>query len=87
AQFYVRAKARAVLNEVVEKVKRIAQGAAMMTGATVQISNYELSYDNMITNETLSKRFTENLLQTKVKKVNPPKTSYGSIDMGNVSHV
>lgn len=87
AQFYVRAKARAVLNEVVEKVKRIAQGAAIMTGAAVQISNYELSYDNMITNKTLSNMFTENLLQTKVKKVNPPKTSYGSIDMGNVSHV
>src|SRR5699024_8898401 len=47
AQFYIRAEKREDLNEVVEKVKNIANGAASMTGATVDISNYELSYDNM----------------------------------------
>ncbi|GER67761.1 amidohydrolase [Weizmannia acidilactici] len=87
AQFYVRAKDRVYLNEVVEKVKNIAKGAAMMTGAKVHISNYELSYDNMVTNETLSNLFTKNLLTTKVKEVKKPRSSYGSIDMGNVSHV
>lgn len=87
AQFYVRAKDRHYLNEVVEKVKSIATGAAAMTGAKVQIENYELSYDNMITNETLSHLFTKNLLSTGVKEVKKAKGSYGSIDMGNVSHV
>jgi len=87
AQFYVRAKDRAYLNEVVEKVKNIAKGAALMTGAEVHISNYELSYDNMVTNETLSELFTKNLLTTGVKEVKKAKDSYGSIDMGNVSHV
>ena len=87
AQFYVRAKDRHYLNEVVEKVKNIAYGAAAMAGAEVQIENYELSYDNMITNETLSRLFTKNLLSTGVKEVKKAKDSYGSIDMGNVSHV
>lgn len=87
AQFYVRAKDRYYLNEVVEKVKSIAYGAAAMTGAEVQIENYELSYDNMMTNETLSQLFTKNLLSTGVKEVKKAKDSYGSIDMGNVSHV
>lgn len=87
AQFYVRAKDRAYLNEVVQKVKNIAQGASLMTGATVEISNYELSYDNMITNETLSESFTNNLLAVGVEKVHKAKQSYGSIDMGNVSQV
>ena len=87
AQFYVRAKERSYLNEVVQKVIRIAKGASSMTGAEVLIENYELSYDNMVTNQTLSNLFTENLLTTGVKKVNKAKDSYGSIDMGNVSHV
>ncbi|WP_010651808.1 M20 family metallopeptidase [Oceanobacillus massiliensis] len=87
AQFYVRAKNRSYLDEVVRKVKQIAEGAALMTGASLEISNYELSYDNMITNEALSKKFTENLKKTSSYPVLPAKDSYGSIDMGNVSQV
>ncbi|RSK29088.1 M20 family peptidase [Bacillus sp. HMF5848] len=85
AQFYVRAKDREYLNSVVEKVKQIAEGASLMTGAKLETENYELSYDNMVTNIVLSKAFTENLLQTGIKKVHSAKMSYGSIDMGNVS--
>ncbi|TWE06294.1 amidohydrolase [Neobacillus bataviensis] len=87
AQFYVRAKDRNYLNEVVQKVISIAEGASSMTGADVHIENYELSYDNMVTNQTLSQLFTSNLLTTGVKQVEKAKESYGSIDMGNVSHV
>lgn len=87
AQFYVRAKDRSYLNQIVEKVKNISQGAALMTGAELHISNYELSYDNMITNQTLSQLFTDNLLASGVKEVKKAKQTYGSIDMGNVSQV
>lgn len=87
AEFYIRAKERAYLNEVVEKVKNIAYGAASMTGATVEISNYELSYNNMVTNRKLSEAFTSNLQQVSNQPVGPAKLEYGSIDMGDVSHV
>ncbi|MBT2698678.1 M20 family metallopeptidase [Bacillus sp. ISL-40] len=87
AQFYVRAKDRTYLNEVVQKVINIAKGASLMTGAEVHIENYELSYDNMVTNQALSQLFTDNLLAAGVKQVKKAKDSYGSIDMGNVSHV
>lgn len=86
-QFYIRAKQRAYLDKVVEKVISIAQGAALMTGTTVEISNYELSYDDMITNQVLSDCFTKNLQQTSKLSINEAKQTYGSIDMGNVSHV
>lgn len=85
-QFYVRGKDRAYLNSTVEKVKNIAKGAAMVTGAELEISNYEPSYDNMITNQALSQAFTRNLLQAGVHEVKEPRTSFGSVDMGNVSH-
>jgi amidohydrolase len=87
AQFYIRAKDRHYLNDLVQKVINIAKGASSMTGAEVHIENYELSYDNMVTNQTLSQLFTSNLLTTGVKQVEKAKDSYGSIDMGNVSHV
>lgn len=87
AQFYVRASTRKNLNSVVEKVKNIAKGAALITGAELQISNYEISYDNMITNKTLSQTFNNNLRYVGVKDILPPRASYGSVDMGNVSNV
>lgn len=87
AQFYVRAAERDNLDQVVEKVKNIARGAALMTGAELKISNYEISYDNMNTNKVLSKTFSENLKFIGVTDINPPSSANGSIDMGNVSRV
>ncbi|AYC28513.1 M20 family metallopeptidase [Paenisporosarcina cavernae] len=87
AQFYLRAKDRSTLNGIRKKVELIASGAAAMTGANIETHPYELSYDNMKTNKTLSALFTKNLLTSGVKKVHPAKSSTGSIDMGNVSHV
>lgn len=87
AQFYIRANERQRVNEIVAKVNRIAEGAALMTGAKLEISNYELSYDNLITNQALSVTFNKNLEEITGKPINPPRGEYGSIDMGNVSHV
>lgn len=87
AQFYVRAGNKKYLAEVVEKVKNIAGGAALMTGASLEISNYEISYDDMKTNRTLSKAFTDNLKLAGVKDILPSRSDTGSIDMGNVSNV
>lgn len=87
AQFYVRAAKRQYLNEVVEKVKNVARGAALMTGAQLDISNYEISYDNMNTNKVLSKAFSNNLRHIGITDVRIQRSGYGSIDMGNVSKV
>lgn len=86
AQFYVRSKSRGYLNEVVEKIKSIAHAAADMTGARVEIRNYELSYDDMITNQVLSETFKKNLLSIGEKEVVDARGGLGSMDMGNVSH-
>lgn len=87
ARFYVRAKDRTYLNEVVKKIKDIANGAALITGSSVKIVNYEASYDNLITNHNLSKTFSKNLKEVGVTEILEARKSFGSIDMGNVSHV
>ncbi len=88
AQFYVRAEQRSYLNKLREKVINCANAAALATGARLETSFFELSYDDLRTNEILSSVFTENLMQLGVpgEKIYE-KGSGGSLDMGNVSHV
>ena len=87
ADFYFRASTKERVTEVVEKVKKIAEGAALMTGATLEMERYELPYDDLNTNETLSEMFNNNLRELGITDINPGKATGGSSDIGNVSHV
>ena len=87
AQFYVRAKTKTYLEDLVEKVKNCARGAALASGTELEITNYEASYDNLVTNSILSDIYCEKLKDMGVEDIKEPKESYGSLDMGNVSHV
>lgn len=88
AQFYVRAQHRSYLNELLEKVKNCAKAAALATGAKLETSFYEFSYDDLKTNEALSDIFTDNLVQLGISPDEiHEKGSGGSLDMGNVSQV
>ncbi|MFC3884535.1 M20 family metallopeptidase [Bacillus songklensis] len=89
AQFYVRASTRRYVNEVVKKVKACAEAAALATGARLEISNYEFSYDDMVTNEELSTVFNNNLIALGVSPgdIYEDEGDHGSLDMGNVSQV
>lgn len=86
AQFYFRAATKETLEDVVEKVKKIAEGAALMTGATLSMERYELPYDNLVTNENLSEAFNENLRMLGITEIKEKKSA-GSSDIGNVSHI
>ena len=87
AQFYIRAATKETLAVVKEKVLDIAKGAALMTGAALEVSNYELSYDDLKTNAPLSAAFNENLRSLGIADIEPPKRGAGSSDIGNVSNV
>ena len=65
--------------------ENIAEGAALMTGATLEMERYEFPNDNLVTNENLSEAFNENLRALGITEIKPPKSS-GSSDIGNVSH-
>lgn len=87
ADFYFRASTKERVTEVVEKVKKIAEGAALMTGATLEMERYELPYDDLNTNETLSEMFNSNLRELGITDIKEAKATGGSSDIGNVSHV
>ncbi|MFB5675732.1 M20 family metallopeptidase [Paenibacillus terreus] len=86
AQFYVRAATRKELNVLTKRVIQIAEGAALQAGCRLEVSNYETSYDEMVTNESLSKVFTANL---EGEGIEPALIhsggDHGSMDLGNVS--
>lgn len=85
AQFYFRASTKEILEDVLVKVKNIAQGAALMTGSNLEMTRYELPNDNLKTNKNLSEAFSENLRMLGIKDIYTAKDT-GSSDIGNVSH-
>lgn len=87
AQFYIRATHKSYLIDLVEKVKNCARAAALSTGATLEIRNYETSYDNMVHNEPLSENFVKHLESLGVNAIKTQKDGFGSLDAGNVSQV
>ncbi|TRM11075.1 M20 family metallopeptidase [Lentibacillus cibarius] len=87
ARFFIRAATRTTLNEVTEKVKGIANGAALATGATVQISAFQNEVDNFIINHQFDAVFKE-VIEGLGESVNmEERTAVGSTDAGNVSQV
>ncbi len=87
ARFYFRAADRSYLNQVVQKAKAAAEGAAMATGATVTVKPFELSNDNLVTNHVLADVYASHLQELGWEELDPPSDSRGSTDMGNVSQV
>ncbi len=85
--FYVRALDDDYLNELIERVKNCAAGAALATGARVEVE-LQSSTRSLRTNMRLAGAFRENLedLGWEFDEVDPTE-GIGGTDMGNVSHV
>jgi amidohydrolase len=87
AQFYVRSASREYTDELARKVTACAEAAGIATGCKLTVSNYEYSYDELRTNETLSDAFTANLIADGIAKEDIRiGHDNGSLDLGNVSH-
>lgn len=82
----IRASKRSYLNEVSEKVKNCARGAAIMTGTELEISNFENSYDDLIVNSTLKELAYKNFTEAGFDDFSDEAENPGSTDIGNVSY-
>lgn len=86
AKFYIRSASRTYTNELTAKVKKCAEGAALQSGCKLRMNHYELSYDELITNDALSDQFQKNLLEMGVPAEEIGEgQDHGSLDLGNVS--
>lgn len=87
-RFYVRAKQRLYLDEVLVKFYACAEAAAKATGCRVEFAKYEEDFDDMVNNLTLAKRARDYMVENLGSgPFECAPDHFGSIDMGNVSHV
>ena len=84
ARFYVRAAENAYRDELVEKLRRCAQGAALATGAQLTFKKVGHEYKAMRPNHHLAQAFRRNI-EALGYPVEEPKGGMGSTDMGDVS--
>ncbi|MDK7050368.1 M20 family metallopeptidase [Aerococcus sanguinicola] len=88
-RFYIRAKNRKTLDEVREKVKRIAEGAAHGTGAELKFGLFQNKVDDMIITESFDQLFFKQidwagLTADEIGEADSQ--AHGSSDVGNVSY-
>lgn len=85
--FFVRAGTQKYMYELVEKVRTIAEGAAQMTGATLEFSFPEDASWDMITNYTLARALDKNIRDVGLEMPDAKaEEGTGSTDWGNVSY-
>ncbi len=82
----IRVEDKEYFHEVVEKVKNAARGAALATGAKVNIKKFANTYVNMSNNLTLAETFKKNL-ETLAMPVESLSRRGVATDMGNVSEI
>jgi amidohydrolase len=88
ADFMLRAADRDYLRGVVEKVQKIAEGAALITGATLEIQPLYPFYEEVVPNQPLSKQFAQRSRDVGfVVEAPKSKGSGASTDLGNVSQI
>jgi amidohydrolase len=86
--FYVRAQTVSYMNELIEKVRRIAEGAALITGANVEFEVSGRPNYDMRTNYTMARCLKKHLdaLGLSMQDAKSEEGT-GSTDWGNVSYV
>jgi len=88
ALFYVRAAENEYRDELLERLRRCAEGAALTTGAKLSFNPVGLPYKAMRPNRVLGNAFVQNL-ESLGEPLNPPPADagMGSTDMGDVTQV
>lgn len=87
ARFYIRASTRKSCDEVTEKVKNVARGAALATGAKVNIIAFQNNVDDLLINKKFDDVFVDSMKLLGVEIASTPTRGLGSTDAGNISHV
>lgn len=83
-RFYFRAPRRAYLNDLLERAYNAARGAALATETEVEWHNFELSFDELLPNDT-AETMMEGIYDELGIAYGHDESPGGSSDVGNVS--
>ncbi|WP_079507438.1 M20 family metallopeptidase [Mesobacillus jeotgali] len=87
ARFFIRAATRSGLNEVTRRVKAVAEGAALATGAKLNIIAFQNEVDNILLNDRFNEVFKNVIEDLGETIATGEKGGIGSTDAGNISQV
>ena len=88
AEFFVRGATLASMDEVTEKVRKVAEGAGLMTGCELDFQMPEPANADMITNHAVARRLKQHLDRVGLRMNEAkPEPANGSTDWANVSYV
>lgn len=87
ARFFIRAATRSGLNEVTRRVKAVAEGAALATGAKLNIIAFQNEVDNLLLNDRYNEVFKTVIEELGETVATDERDGIGSTDAGNISQV
>lgn len=87
ARFYIRASTRKRLDEITKRVKAIAEGAALSTGAELNIIAFQNQVDDLLVNTAFDEVFKESIESLGETVDAERDEGIGSTDAGNISQV
>ncbi|PAD13279.1 M20 family metallopeptidase [Shouchella clausii] len=87
ARFYIRANTRPKTDIIRQKIDAIAQGAALATGATLEIVEFQNKVDDLLPNDVLNERFVSIFKELGEDVQTDERDGLGSTDTGNISQV
>jgi metal-dependent amidase/aminoacylase/carboxypeptidase family protein len=87
AEFLVRTATVEYMHDLIDQVRQIASGAALITGARLEFEVSGFANFDMVTNHTLARQLKRNLDEVGLRLPEAlPEPPSGSTDWGNVSY-
>ncbi len=86
ARFYIRAESWKKTEETSVKVRAIAEGAALATGASVKVERFQNEVKDFVLTPTFDEVLAEELAEVGENVVREKRKGKGSTDAGNVSY-
>lgn len=83
--FFLRSRSNEFLQNMVERFKKIAQGASLMTDTEMKLHQEDLPYKARKANQVLNEAFLDEAEQMGFETIRPKRPAMGSSDFGDIS--
>lgn len=87
SRFYIRATKMHYTEAVECKIRSLSKCLGEIMDIHTECSIYEVPYEELITNSTLSRLFSHNLKEAGIIDIEGPKDTYSGLSLGTVSHL
>ncbi|MDP4177824.1 MAG: M20 family peptidase [Bacillota bacterium] len=87
SKFYIRTPKMAQAECIERTIKELVKTTSSLMDISSDVCLYEMPYDELITNRTLSRLFSHNLKESGIIDVDKPKDTASGLSIGTISHI